>query len=180
MIWCVHRWVWVCVMSYTPHLWRQRSRNLRILRAAWFCFLVRRLLWTMIPVYRWITFLMQSKLHHTCVCIWSTWGSACRSGSIAGWGLLLCDSAGTSFVHGNSGNDSGSGWLLKSSSYKVHTAKEGKRPSSSTSILTHIHTFLPVTTTNLMCFIWNFCQAPIRTCNYLVSLLACVCLIHQI
>lgn len=30
--------------SFMSHLWRHRSRNLRILRAAWFCFLVRRLL----------------------------------------------------------------------------------------------------------------------------------------
>lgn len=61
-----------------------------------------------------------------CVCVreWSTWGSVYRSGSIAGWGPLLYDFVGTSSAHGNSGNDSGSGWLPGSSSYKVHTERE--------------------------------------------------------
>lgn len=45
---CMVVWPWLCVQgcmkSVMTHLWRHLSRNLRILRAAWFCFFVRRLL----------------------------------------------------------------------------------------------------------------------------------------
>lgn len=65
----------------------------------------------------------------------STWGSVCRSGSIAGWGLLLYDFVGTSSSHGNSGNDSGSGLLPGSSSYKVHTDRQKSSTNMSKSSL---------------------------------------------